>query len=98
LFNYLAWTLSPIAVFLIAFKFYSLNKFQKKTKFYLRLRVLSFYRTDAIQSTNSTRKRAFMAMSNRITIIIYACLFPVSMLIGWRLLIAAEALLDRIFK
>jgi hypothetical protein len=67
-----------ISLFLIFFKIYSLKDFQRRHKQYLRLKILTFYKEEHINSTTSFNKRDFMITGNWLTIIIYLFLFPTS--------------------
>ena len=74
------WATPALGLLAILFKVQGANEFKQKDK--LRLRLLSFYKTERIYSTNSNKKRHYMTISNYLTIVIYTCCLPDLILLG----------------
>ena len=65
-----------MAVILTIHKFQLARDLRDKNNLYVRFKLLGLYSIDQIHTTTSTRKREFMTLANRLTVLTYLCLAP----------------------
>lgn len=70
------WSTLGIGLFCLSFKYFFTQFFRKRTGIMMRVKLLTFYKTEHIYSTTSIRKRDFMTEANWLTIFTYVCLLP----------------------
>jgi len=93
---YLIWVAPAIAIFLMAYKVYALKEARSKQKLYVRLKMINLYSEEQIVSASSVMKRDFMIKSNRLTMVIYLCMIPVTIFLLVNLIEDLKSLIDKI--